>query len=205
MSEVNIIICGVGGQGVVLMSELLGESAVRDGLKVQGSEVLGMAQRGGSVFSNIRLGDSVYAPLTPEGRGDVLVSLEPSESLRNLHFLAPASDIVLNSSQVIPYTVHRGESTYPEMSEILKLLREVTDKVRVIDATELAREAGNPQCTNVVMLGAMFSTQRVPIRVETLKQVIEERFAPKVAAINLKAFELGAAAVQAQASPTAGS
>jgi len=197
MSEVNIIICGVGGQGVVLMSELLGESAVRDGLKVQGSEVLGMAQRGGSVFSNIRLGAGVLAPLTAEGRGDVMVSLEPSEALRYLNFLSGASDVVLNSAQVIPYTVHRGESVYPEMGKVLELLAEATDRVKVIDATALAREAGNPQCTNVVMLGALFSTGRMPIRAETVKQVIGEKFKSKVAEINLKAFELGAAAFRA--------
>ncbi len=112
--ELNIIICGVGGQGVVLMSELLGNAAVRDGVAVKGSEVLGMAQRGGSVFSNIRLGGDTLAPLTPEGRCDILIAVEPSEALRNIQYLAKDGVVVLNSRQVYPYTVFLGQSGYPE-------------------------------------------------------------------------------------------
>lgn len=189
--EINIIICGVGGQGVVLMSELLGHAAVQDGLKIMGSEVLGMAQRGGPVFSNIRIGGEIYAPLTPEGKGDLMVAVEPSEALRNITFLSKSSAVILNTRKVIPYTVHRGDSSYPSLEEIQKKLNTVTPNVTVLDATRLAEEAGSLQSTNVVMLGALFGTGQMPIQVKAIKEVIKGRFSSKVAVVNLKAFDLG--------------
>lgn len=189
--EINIIICGVGGQGVVSMSELLGNAAVKDGVTVKGSEVLGMAQRGGSVFSNLRLGGDVIAPLTPEGKVDVLIAVEPSEALRNIHYLAKNSVVVLNSTTVFPYTVYLGQSGYPEQEKILAKLREVTDNVIMLDASKIAREAGSLQAANVVMMGALFGSGMVPIKPETAKSVVEARFPAKAAATNLKAFDLG--------------
>lgn len=189
--EINIIICGVGGQGVVSMSELLGNAAVKDGVTVKGSEVLGMAQRGGSVFSNLRLGGDVIAPLTPEGKVDVLIAVEPSEALRNIHYLAKNSVVVLNSTTVFPYTVYLGQSGYPEQEKILAKLREVTDNVIMLDASKIAREAGSLQAANVVMMGALFGSGMVPIKPETAKAVVEARFPAKAAATNLKAFDLG--------------
>src|SRR5512139_3268386 len=115
LKELNVIIAGVGGQGVVLMSEILGTAAVRDGLRVRGSEVLGMAQRGGSVFSNIRFGEEVYAPLSTEGKCDILVALEPSEALRNIQYLNKTSIVIMNNRKVIPATVSMGKSSYPEI------------------------------------------------------------------------------------------
>jgi indolepyruvate ferredoxin oxidoreductase beta subunit len=194
-NEINIIICGVGGQGVVSMSELLGNAAVKDGVTVRGSEVLGMAQRGGSVFSNLRLGGDVIAPMTPEGKCDVLIAVEPSEALRNIHYLARNSVVVLNSTTVFPYTVYLGQSGYPDREDMLKKLREVTDRVIVLDASSLAREAGSLQAANVVMMGALFGSGVVPIKPETAKAVIEARF-PKAAATNLKAFDMGYGEVQ---------
>ncbi len=195
-NEINIIICGVGGQGVVSMSELLGNAAVKDGVTVKGSEVLGMAQRGGSVFSNIRLGGDVIAPLTPEGKCDVLIAVEPSEALRNIHYLAKNSVVVLNSTEVYPYTVYLGQSGYPSQEAILKKLGEVTDRVIVLDASKIAQEAGSLQAANVVMMGALFGSGMVPIKPETAKAVVEARFPAKAAATNLKAFDLGYEEVQ---------
>jgi indolepyruvate ferredoxin oxidoreductase beta subunit len=195
-NEINIIICGVGGQGVVVMSELLGNAAVRDGVEVKGSEVLGMAQRGGSVFSNIRLGSSAISPLTPEGKCDILVAVEPSEALRNIQYLAPNSVVVLNSRTVLPYTVFMGKSKYPGQEDILAKLRKVTDRIIVLDATKLAEEAGSLQSANVAMMGALFGSELVPISVETAKAVIEARFPARAATTNLKAFDLGYAEAQ---------
>jgi indolepyruvate ferredoxin oxidoreductase beta subunit len=189
--EFNIIICGVGGQGVVLMSELLGNAAVRDGVAVKGSEVLGMAQRGGSVFSNIRLGGDVIAPLTPEGKCDVLIAVEPSEALRNIQYLARSSVVVLNSQTVMPYTVFLGKSGYPGHEQILARLGEVTDRVITLDANKLAEAAGSLQSANVVMLGALYGTGLLPVTPETAKAVIKSRFKAKVGEINIKAFDLG--------------
>ncbi len=195
-NEINIIICGVGGQGVVVMSELLGIAAVKDGVAVKGSEVLGMAQRGGSVFSNIRLGSAAIAPLTPEGRCDVLVAVEPSEALRNIQYLASKSVVVLNSRTVMPYTVYMGKSKYPSQEDILAKLRKVTDRIILMDATKLAEEAGSLQAANVAMMGALFGSEMIPIKAETAKAVIQSRFPAKAATTNLKAFDLGYAEAQ---------
>jgi indolepyruvate ferredoxin oxidoreductase beta subunit len=189
--EINIIICGVGGQGVVLVSELLGNAAVRGRVAVKGSEVLGMAQRGGSVFSNLRLGGDVIAPMTPEGKCDVLIAVEPSEALRNIQYLARNSVVVLNTTTVLPYTVYLGKSGYPAPEEIISKLKEVTDRIITLDASGLAREAGSPQAANVVMLGALFGTGLMPIPEKTAKEAILARFKAKVGEINIKAFDLG--------------
>jgi indolepyruvate ferredoxin oxidoreductase beta subunit len=189
--ELNVIICGVGGQGVVLMSELLGKAAVRDGIEVKGSEVLGMAQRGGSVFSNIRLGSGAYAPLTPEGKCDVLIAVEPSEALRNIQYLSKSSLVVVNSRKVMPFTVFLGQSSYPDLEEILDKLHKVSDRVVTLEATQLAKESGSLQSANVVMLGALFGTGLIPIKTDTAKAVIQARFPAKAAEANLKAFDLG--------------
>jgi indolepyruvate ferredoxin oxidoreductase, beta subunit len=194
--EINIIICGVGGQGVVLMSEVLGNAAVRDGVAVKGSEVLGMAQRGGSVFSNIRLGGDTLAPLTPEGRCDILIAVEPSEALRSIQYLAKGSVVVLNTRQVYPYTVFLGQSGYPEIEAIKKGLARVTDRIITLDATALAQQAGSLQAANVVMLGALFGTGLLPVTAETARAMILSRFKAKVGEINIKAFNLGYEAVQ---------
>jgi indolepyruvate ferredoxin oxidoreductase beta subunit len=189
--EINIIICGVGGQGVVLMSELLGNAAVRDGVAVRGSEVLGMAQRGGSVFSNIRLGGDTLAPLTPEGRCDILIAVEPSEALRNIQYLARGGVAVLNTHRVFPFTVSLGRSGYPELGDIKDGLAMVTDRIVTLDATALAQRAGSLQAANVVMLGTLYGTGLLPITVETAKAAITSRFKGKVGEINIKAFDLG--------------
>lgn len=189
--ELNIIISGVGGQGVVLLSELLGTAAVRDGVAVKGSEVLGMAQRGGSVFSNIRLGGDVIAPMTPEGKCDVLIAVEPSEALRNIQYLAKGSVVVINSTKVLPFTVFLGRSGYPEIDAIVTKLHDVTDRVIILDAAKLAEAAGSLQATNVVMLGALYGTGLLPISLDTAKAAILARFKGKVGDINIKAFGLG--------------
>jgi len=194
--EINIIICGVGGQGVVLVSELLGNAAVRGGVAVKGSEVLGMAQRGGSVFSNLRLGGDAIAPMTPEGKCDVIIAVEPSEALRNIQYLAKDSVVVLNTTTVLPYTVYLGKSGYPDRDEIVNKLHEVTDRVITMDASGIAKEAGSLQAANVVMLGALFGTGLMPISGVTAKEAILSRFKAKVGEINIKAFDMGYEAVR---------
>lgn len=196
--ELNIIICGVGGQGVVLMSEFLGNASVKGGLEVKGSEVLGMAQRGGSVFSNLRLGSDAYAPLTPEGRCDVLIAVEPSEALRNIHYLTKDSVVVLNTREVKPFTFYLGNSGYPSQEAMLKKLKEVSRQVITLDATELAQEAGSVQSANVVMLGALYGTGLMPISDESMKDVIMGRFKGKVGDINIRAFDMGCEVVREQ-------
>ena len=191
IKEFNILITGVGGQGVILMSELLGNSAVKDGLKIRGSEVLGMAVRGGSVTSNIRIGDEVYGPLIPMGKCDTLIAMEPSEALRNVSYLSKSSVVILNTAITIPFTVSLGQSKYPSLDQILEKLNNITSKVIKLDAAQIAQDAGSLLAANIVMLGALFGTRQLPINIGTIKESIQERFPSKAAPVNIKAFELG--------------
>ena len=196
VNDFNILITGVGGQGVILMSELLGKSAVKDGLKVRGSEILGMAVRGGSVTSVIRLGENVYGPLIPIGSCDVLIGMEPSEALRNITYLSKSSVVIINIAVTIPFTVAIGESKYPSLEEIVSNLSDVSANVIKLDAAQLAQEAGNLLTTNIVMLGALFGTNKLPINLETIKEAISIYFPAKTAPMNIKAFDLGYRAYQ---------
>jgi indolepyruvate ferredoxin oxidoreductase beta subunit len=190
VKEFNILINGVGGQGVILMSELLGRAAVADNLRVRGSEILGMAVRGGSVTSSIRLGEDVYGPLIPTGKCQVMVSMEPSEALRNISYLSKSSLVLLNTAVTIPFTVSIGESSYPSLEAIMEKLAKASGRIVQMDASKLAQEAGNLLTTNIVMLGALFSAG-LPIKIATIKDTIQSHFPAKVAPVNLKAFDLG--------------
>jgi indolepyruvate ferredoxin oxidoreductase beta subunit len=173
------------------MSELLGSAAVKDGLKVRGSEVLGMAVRGGSVVSTVRIGKEVYGPLIPMGKCGVLVGMEPAEALRNIAYLSKSGLVILNTKKIIPYTVSLGQSEYPSLEKIIEQLGRVARKVIAIDASQIAEGAGSPLSANIAMLGAVFGTERLPVKVETIKGTIRARFSAKLAPVNLKAFDLG--------------
>ena len=189
--EFNISIVGVGGQGVILMSELLGNAAIRDGLNVRGSEILGMAVRGGSVSSMIRIGKDVFGPLIPTGKCDVLVGMEPAEALRNISSLSRSGMVILNTESMVPFTVSLGTSRYPALDSILEKLTQQVSKVITLNASRIAREASNQQAANIVMLGALFGTGKVPITEDTIQKEIETRMPEKLVQINLKAFALG--------------
>jgi indolepyruvate ferredoxin oxidoreductase beta subunit len=191
VKEFNILITGVGGQGVILMSELLGQAAVADNLRVRGSEILGMAVRGGSVTSAIRLGEEVYGPLIPAGKCNALVGMEPSEALRNITYLSKSSLVIINTAVTVPFTVSVGESKYPSLDQILEKLNKASDRITQLNASQLAQEAGNLLTTNIVMLGALFGTGQLPMKIATIKETIEARFPAKVAPVNIKAFDLG--------------
>lgn len=191
VKEFNIFIAGVGGQGVILLSELLGRAAVSEGLKVRGSEILGMAVRGGSVVSMVRVGSDVYGPLIPEGRGDLMIGMEPTEALRNITYMSKSSIIVLNTQKVVPTLVFLGRSIYPGLEEIMEKLKKHSDKTIALNAVQLAEEAGSVLSANVVMLGASFGTGKLPIKMETLKRTVEEHFPAKLVPVNIKAFDLG--------------
>ena len=190
VKELNILITGVGGQGVIMLSELLGEAVVEEGLKIRGSEVLGMAVRGGSVFSNLRIGEDVFGPLTPTGKCDIMLALEPTEALRNMIFLSESSLVILNTQAVKPFTVALGQSTYPSMDDMLNTLRPAVNRVVTIDAAALAQKAGSLQSTNIVMLGALFGSGKIPIAIDKMKEIIKSRFPAKASATNLEAFRL---------------
>lgn len=187
----SIVLAGVGGQGILLASEILAKAAGFAGFDVKTNEVHGMAQRGGSVIGQIRYGERVYSPLVSRGEATVLMSLERIEALRYAEFLAPDGLAVVNSQVVIPTTVSSGGAVYPENAK--EILKQTFKQLIYLDANRIALELGNPKCANVVLLGAL-STRLTDISFETWEQGIRECVKPKFIDLNITAFETGAKA-----------
>ncbi|NPV44600.1 MAG: indolepyruvate oxidoreductase subunit beta [Firmicutes bacterium] len=183
----GIMIVGVGGQGVILASELLCEAAMRAGYDVKKSEVHGMAQRGGSVVSNVRFGKKVYSPLISKGEADILLSFEQLETLRWLDYIKPEGKIIVNMQKIMPMAVAIGQGEYPE--DIFGILKRKTDKIYRVDGLGIARKAGNVKAVNVAIIGALSNYLDIPEGI--WEEVIENRVPPKTLKINLTAFEMG--------------
>jgi len=192
-SLLNIIITGVGGQGNVIASQIFASAAVRDGFYVSVGETYGAAQRGGAVMSHVRLSkETQYGPLTPEGRAHIILGFEPVECLRTIgSFGNEKTKVIVNPRPVYPIDVLSGMSNYPAVEEVLKAIKELVYSVHVVEATELAKKAGDPVMQNVVMVGCLAGSGFTPVKVETLREVIKETFAKRRPEANLKAFELG--------------
>ena len=191
IKEFNVLITGVGGQGSILMTELMGTAAINDGLNAKGSEMIGLAQRGGPVNSMLRLGSAPQGPIIPVGRGDIMVALEPAEALRVITYMSKSSFIVLNTQRVVPISALLGKSTYPSLEEIIEKLKKNSSRIISLDAVKLAEEVGSALSANIVMLGAAFGIPQFPIRTETMKAVIETRFTGEARLSNIRAFALG--------------
>lgn len=182
----NIMIVGVGGQGTLLTSRILGRLATRAGYDVKLSEVHGMAQRGGSVVTFVRFGEKVAEPIVEEGQADVLIAFERLEALRYLHFLKKDGVVVVNDLRIDPITVVTGAASYPEgILETLKNSR----RTIAVNATEEAKKLGVPRAFNVVVLGA--AARHMNFAKEDWLRVIETTVPPKTVDINKKAFETG--------------
>lgn len=191
--KTNIVLTGVGGQGVITAANILGKAAVKAGVNVFVSEVHGMAQRGGSVNCTVRLGD-VSGPLVPSGSADVIVSTEPIEALRYIHFTNKDTKIITDISPVIPFTVSTGEDKYPEIEKVFKEL-EKYGKLYKIDAVKIAKDAGDIITKNIVMLGALSAVDVIPFKVDILLETILENVPAKYKNMNKKAFEDGLKAI----------
>ncbi len=187
ISQFDLIIAGVGGQGAILASDIIGKAAVKEKLSVRAAETHGMAQRGGSVVNHVRLGCDLGS-MIPMGGADVLLALEPSEALRYLEYLSEDGLVIVNTSPVLPVTVTSGLCTYPDIDAIIEKLGQKR-AVKAFNATDIAKRAGNIQTMNVVMVGAVSSY--LPIPVETLLGCVRTLVPPKTVDINIKAFELG--------------
>ncbi len=187
---VNLLLSGVGGQGVVLASYVLSQVALAEGYDVKQSEVHGMSQRGGSVTSHFRFGDKVWEPLVIQGAADILLAFEALEGLRYANWLKPDGMLIYNSLRINPSPVSAGLATYPE--DIDALIADAHPHVRRVDANDLAQEAGTVKAANVVMLGAV--SPALPFAAEAWEEVIRGAVPPKTIDVNLKAFRLGIAA-----------
>ena len=182
----NIMIVGVGGQGTLLTSRILGKLATRAGYDVKLSEGHGMAQRGGSVVTFVRYGDNVAEPIVEEGQADVLIAFERLEALRYIHFLKKDGSVIVNDWRIDPITVVTGVAQYPE--NIIDTLKEKRNTI-VVEATEEAKKLGAPRTFNVIVLGA--AAKYMGFDKEDWLDVIETTVPPKTIEINKKAFEIG--------------
>ena len=184
--EKNIMIVGVGGQGTLLTSRIIGKTALEMGLDVKISEVHGMAQRGGSVVTFVRFGDVVHEPVVEEGQADVIIAFERLEALRYAHFLKKDGVLVVNDCRIDPMTVVIGAKTYPEA-----ILEDLAGEhaLYAIKGQEIAKELGNSKVLNSVVLG--YSAKFIGFDADTWLKVIENTVPPKTVELNKKAFLTG--------------
>lgn len=194
----NIIITGVGGQGNVIASQILGSAAVEDGFCVSIGETYGAAQRGGAVMSHVRLSkQNQYGSLIPKGRTQIILGFEPIECLRTLGtFGNKETKVILNPRPIYPIDVLAGMAKYPAIDDILRIIKELVSSIHVVEATELAKEAGDPIMQNIVMVGCLAGSGFTPVRIGALRETIKMIFAEKRTKANLKAFELGVKAIR---------
>ncbi len=191
----NVILCGVGGNGVVLTTRIIAEAALRDGIKVRVGEVHGLAMRGGTVVSHLRLGSDAKGVLVPLRKADILLAFEPLEALRQMRFLKRGAKVILNNQTYVGVDAHLGLSKYPEVCDILEKIEAAQDIVDV-PASRLAIESGSVIMTNVVMLGCLSASKELPISRDSLIDAIKSRVPPLMIDSNIKAFELGEKAFQ---------
>lgn len=183
----SVLIVGVGGQGTLLASRLLGNAMLSKGYDVKVSEVHGMSQRGGSVVTYVRFGDEVSSPIIENGEADLILSFEQLEAARYLSFLKPGGKIIVNTQKIDPMPVITGNAQYPE--GIVETLEEKNASIITADALSLAEQAGSVKAVNVVLIGVMAKNMDIDkdVWVETIKTTVP----PKFIDMNLKAFELG--------------
>jgi indolepyruvate ferredoxin oxidoreductase beta subunit len=183
----NISLVGVGGQGILLASDILCHVALLTGKDVKKSEIHGMAQRGGSVISQVRIGEKVYSPLIAVGQTDILLSFEKLEALRFAHFLAPNGIAMVNNQEIRPVTVSSGQSQWPE--DIDDRLRNTFQRLELIPALDIARALGNVRIVNVVMIGAL--SNHMDVEDTIWRESIRALVKPQYIDFNLKAFDAG--------------
>ena len=187
MKNMNIMIVGVGGQGTLLTSRIFGAVAVMAGFDVKISEVHGMAQRGGSVVTYVKMGDKVYSPVIEKGQADLIIAFELLEAMRWLEYLKPGGELLVNNQRIDPMPVIIGKAKYPD--EIIDKIRDKKIDVKVINALEIAKKCGNIKAVNTVMVG--FSAKSFDIDDEIWLNAIKETVKPQFIELNIKAYQEG--------------
>lgn len=192
MKTKRCVFVGVGGQGNLLASRLLGEAALSMSIPAVVSEIHGMAQRGGVVESAVLLGSST-SPIVSDGEGDILIGFEPSETARTLRKCHQKSLVITNTRPLPPFTVTVGQGTYPAVDALLDLIKTKVDHVIALDGNRIAEEAGNPLSLNMVMLGALIGSETIPVTADVMKETISVSTKKAFLESNLRAFDLGEA------------
>ena len=185
----DIILCGVGGQGTVLASKIIAAAAMEEGSPVHSAETIGMAQRGGSVTSHVRIGGEAYSPLIPFGGADMLLAFEPGEAVRNLRYLKKGGIAVVNTSAVKPVTESLKETGY-DGSEMTAYLKEKCSCI-FVNAEEVCRPFGSTKFFNIIMLGVAAGSGHLGLEKDTLLKQIEQRVPSRFLDVNLRAFQTG--------------
>lgn len=191
MKTMNVSLVGVGGQGILLTSDILARTATLAGCDVKKSEIHGMAQRGGSVISQVRFGDKVYSPIIADGMSDLLVSFDRLETLRWRHLLSAKGKVLMNLMSVTPITVSSG--LQPDVEDLDGKLRAEYPDLLTIDAAKLAEEIGNSRTMNMIIAGAL--SKLAPFAPEIWEEAMRQRLPAKLVDLNLRAFHLGRTAV----------
>jgi indolepyruvate ferredoxin oxidoreductase beta subunit len=186
-ATMNVLIVGVGGQGVLLASQILSDVNLQAGNDVKKSEVHGMAQRGGVVTSHVRFGKKVYSPLVPNGQADVILAFEKAEALRWAHELKPDGNLIVNDQKLVPPIAVDPQYVYPD--DAIDQLKKKVKNLRTIDAAKISEDLGNPRLANTVLLGALSRT--LDIDESLWRDVISRRVPKATIDLNLKAFEKG--------------
>ena len=186
----NCLLCGVGGQGVVLASRLIAYAAMEQGDFVRTTETIGMAQRGGSVVSHVRAGEEVHSPLIPAGGADVILAFEPGEAVRCLPYLKEGGLVITNSRIVKPVTASLGGSSY-NGDEMLDYLEKKAGRVIVVDGDEICRMAGSPKVLNTALLGAAAKSGALGISMDEMLEAVRKNVKEKYIALNETAMKLG--------------
>ncbi|MBS3817431.1 MAG: indolepyruvate ferredoxin oxidoreductase subunit beta [Candidatus Thermoplasmatota archaeon] len=192
MNRVNLELVGVGGQGILTSSQVIGGAALEKGLDVYMSEVHGMAQRGGVVVTTVKLGDEVYSPLVGRGEADVVLGFEPVETYRAIEQASEGTWVVTNTEPIVPFTVSVGSEDYPSIEdEIIPSLEDSTEKLITLNAQSLAEEAGAAITQNIVLIGALTGLKVLPLEKEEIKDSVKDKVPEKFLEMNMEAFEKG--------------
>jgi indolepyruvate ferredoxin oxidoreductase beta subunit len=192
----NLMTCGVGGQGLMLVSNVIGIACAEFGIDIRTAETHGLAQRSGSIYTHIRIGENTFSPLIPYGEADALLGMEAIEALRYIEFLKPNGITIINKYTWNPVQstfdrVNNNEEKYISIETILKQLEKVTKNIHLIDASIIANEAGNPLTSNLVLLGALAKTEGFPLSLSQLEIVVPKVVPKKAIDANLKALLMG--------------
>lgn len=184
----NIVLCGVGGQGTVLASKLIAAAAMKKGIPVMSAETIGMAQRGGSVFSHIRLGEKLHSPMIAKGTADLIIGFEPGETVRMLPFLKEGGQVVTAGCAVMPVTATLGNTAYSG-EEMTAYLEKVTENLLVVDTQKACAELGSAKVLNMILLGAAIRSGALGLTEEEIKTAVKERLPEKFHELNFRALE----------------
>jgi len=187
----DILMVGVGGQGIILASDILGEVALAIGLDVKKTDTLGMAQRGGSVTSHLRIGERVWSPLISPGEADVLLAFEKLEAARWVNYIKPDGLVVVNNLAIPPLSISLGTQKYPDDKDIVDSFRQRTSRIHIIDGTKEAGNLGDIRTLNIFMMGFLSSFLSINIDPAIWKGSIKKQLPAKILDINLRAFDKG--------------